>query len=56
MEELIGPLSTTLLQSKFYSQFVSIFVCRDLIAYILNKSENATPELCAVYIQNDASQ
>ena len=23
---------------------------------ILNKSENATPELCAIFIQNDASQ
>ena len=24
--------------------------------YILNKSENATPELFAIYMQNDASQ
>ena len=26
------------------------------VGYILNKSENATPELFAVYTQNDASQ
>ena len=26
------------------------------IGYILNKSENATPELFAVYMQNDPSQ
>ena len=55
LEELIGLLSTTLLQSKFYSKFVSIFVCRDFIAYIL-KIVNATPEWCAVYLQNEASQ
>ena len=24
--------------------------------YIMNKSENATPDLCAIYIRNDASQ
>ena len=26
------------------------------VGYVLNKSENATPELLAVYMQNDASQ
>ena len=26
------------------------------IGYILNKSENATPELFAIYMQNDANQ
>ena len=26
------------------------------VDYILNKSENATPELFAIYMQNDASQ
>ena len=26
------------------------------IGYILNKSVNATPELFAIYMQNDASQ
>ena len=26
------------------------------VGYILNKSENATPELFAIYVQNDASQ
>ena len=26
------------------------------VGYILNKSENATPELLAIYMQNDASQ
>ena len=26
------------------------------VGYILNKSENATPELFAIYMQNDASQ
>ena len=30
--------------------FVNVFI------YILNKSENATPELFAIYIQNNASQ
>ena len=26
------------------------------VRYILNKSENATPELFVIYMQNDASQ
>ena len=26
------------------------------VGYILNKRENATPELYAIYMQNDASQ
>ena len=26
------------------------------VGYILNKSENATPELFAIYMQNDESQ
>ena len=29
------------------------FLC---VGYILNKSENATPELFAIYMQNDASK
>ena len=26
------------------------------VGYILNKSENATPEVIAIYMQNDASR
>ena len=31
-------------------------VVSGLVGYILNKSENATPELFAIYMQNDTSQ
>ena len=34
----------------------TLFLLFHHIENILNKSENATPELCAIYIQNDASQ
>ena len=34
MEELIGPLSITLLQSKFHAQFISLFVCK-MFSYVL---------------------
>ena len=34
----------------------TLFLLFHHIENILNKSENATSELCAIYIQNDASQ
>ena len=36
--------------------FNVVQVSESRVGYILNKSENATPELLAIYKQNDASQ
>ena len=35
---------------------MSLQVSDRRVGYILNKSENATPELFAIYVQNDESQ
>ena len=41
---------------RLTNSFDGVQVSDRRVGYILNKSENATPELFAIYMQNDASQ